>query len=74
MPKGHPHVSWAHVGAIWPAVPASDDAIQPPAVEHWSRGASSSQLRYQTLWLKVCVALQHLHASMTSDTGHFEGM
>jgi hypothetical protein len=27
MPEGHPHASWAHVGALWPAVPASDDAI-----------------------------------------------
>lgn len=26
MPEGHPHVSWAHVGASWPVVPASDDA------------------------------------------------
>jgi hypothetical protein len=26
MPEGHPHVSWAHVGALWPVVPASDDA------------------------------------------------
>lgn len=34
MPKGHPHASWAHVGASWPVVPASDDAIQLPAVEH----------------------------------------
>jgi hypothetical protein len=33
MPEGHPHVPWAHVGAFWPVVPASDDANQPPAVE-----------------------------------------
>lgn len=25
MPAGHPHVSWAHAGALWPVVPASDD-------------------------------------------------
>jgi hypothetical protein len=31
MPEGHPHVSWAHVGAFWPVVPASDDAIHSQA-------------------------------------------
>lgn len=33
MPVGHPHASWAHVGALWPAVPASDDAIHSETVD-----------------------------------------
>lgn len=34
MPEGHRHASWAHVGAFWPVVPASDDAIQSHAGAH----------------------------------------
>lgn len=75
MPKGHPHGSWEHVGALWPAVPASDDAIQPLALEweDFSR-RGSSQLCYEALWFEVCISFQHLHAFVTGDAGHFEGM
>lgn len=28
----YPHVTWSHVGAFWPVVPASDDVIQSETV------------------------------------------
>jgi hypothetical protein len=52
MPEGHPHASWAHVGAFWPAVPASDDAIQLAAADyHSKRPGHLPELFHKTYWL-----------------------
>lgn len=38
MPRGHPHASWEHVGALGPVGPASDDAAaicEPESRQGW---------------------------------------
>lgn len=54
MPEGHPHASWAHVGALWPVVPASDDAIRSHARVHLKLIVMSQSLKVTLQSLPCC--------------------